>query len=241
MLLHSFEQTGVTLSQAYDLCEKLTKTHYENFSIASWFLPRAKRRYLYSIYAFCRYVDDLGDAYQGDRIKTLDMWQNDFLKCYGGEPRHPYLIALQDTISEFDIPEEPFLKLIEANRMDQRDNRYLSYSDLENYCLHSAEPVGRLVLYVFGQRDHGRQALSDYTCRALQLTNFWQDLSRDLSCGRIYIPLEDMNQFGYSEKDLQDRVLDQRFRDLMCFQVERARHLFKLGAPLVDMVEEEFK
>lgn len=241
MLLHPFGQTGVTLTQSYDLCEKLTKTHYENFSIASWFLPRAKRRYLYSIYAFCRHVDELGDSYQGDRLEELDIWQSDFLKCYGGEPSHPYLIALRDTISKFDIPKEPFLKLIEANRMDQKGNRYVSYANLEDYCLHSAEPVGRLVLYVFGYRDHERQALSDYTCRALQLTNFWQDVSSDLSNGRIYIPLEDMKQFGYSEKDLKKHVLDRRFRELMRFQVNRARHLFSLGAPLVDMVRDDFK
>lgn len=241
MSLHPFEQTGVTLDQAYDLCEKLTNTHYENFSIASWFLPRAKRRYLYSIYAFCRHVDDIGDVYKGDRLIELDIWQNDFLKCYGGEPTHPYLIALQDTISKFGIPEDPFLKLIEANRMDQKENRYVSYADLEDYCLHSAEPVGQLVLYVFGYQDHERQALSDYTCRALQLTNFWQDVSRDLSNGRIYIPLEDMKQFGYSEKDLKDRILDRRFRDLMRFQVGRARNLFRMGTPLVDMVHDDFK
>ena len=183
----------------------------------------------------------MGDLYQGNRLDALQTLEQDLLRCYGGQPRHPYLLALRDTISEFDIPRDPFLRLIEANRMDQCDSRYHTYSDLEYYCSHSAEPVGRLVLYVFGYRDEERQQLSDYTCRALQLANFWQDLNRDLTMGRLYIPLEDLVRFGYSENDLRERTFDARFRELMAFEVERARELFRLGEPLICLVDGRFK
>ena len=151
------------------------------------------------------------------------------------------MVALQQTIRTFDIPRAPFLKLIEANRMDQVNARYTTYEDLEHYCRHSANPVGQMVLYVFGYRDDERHRVSDYTCTALQLTNFWQDVARDYAMGRIYLPLEDMERFGCTEAQLADGAFTPEFRELMVFEVERARGLFSQGMKLVDTLHGRFK
>ena len=233
--------SGVSAEQAYEQCASLARSHYENFTVVSRFLPGEVRKHLYAIYAFCRTVDDLGDEHTGDRLAALDDWEQDLLRCYEGDPAHPYLRALQHTIREFDIPSEPFLRLVEANRMDQKANRYGSFEDLEFYCQHSANPVGRLVLYVFGYRDVDRQRLSDATCTALQITNFWQDVARDYAMNRIYIPQEDMRRSGYSEDELARGVVNESFRSLMAFQVERARGLFAEGEKLIDTLEGRFK
>ena len=145
-----------------------------------------------SLYAYCRGVDDIGDEAEGDRLVLLDDWERELLRCYEGRATVPTFVALQETIGEFDIPIEPFLRLIEANRRDQRVNRYDTFDDLLEYSSYSANPVGHMVLYLFGYRDAERQRLADATCTALQLANFWQDLSVDLAKGRIYIPREDM-------------------------------------------------
>ena len=226
-----------SVEQSYEYCRKLARSHYENFTVASWFLPREKRPHVYAVYAFCRFVDDLGDESPGDRLGLLDWWEEELLNCYDSTPTHPIAIALRETILRFDIPRQPFLKLVEANRMDQRTGRHATYDDLLHYCDHSANPVGRLFLYLFGYRDDERQRLADATCTALQLTNFWQDVKRDWDMGRVYIPQEDIERFGYSEEKLQARVVDDSFRGLMRFQVERARGLFEDSAGLVDMVD----
>ncbi len=230
-----------TVEDAYALCERLAKSHYENFTVGSWFLPRESRKHLYAIYAFCRFVDDLGDEFEGNRLEALDFWQEEIESCYGGTPKHPYTVALQQTISAFDIPKEPFLRLVQANRMDQSTSRYPTYRDLEHYCQQSANPVGRLVLYVGGYRDQERQELSDYTCTALQLANFWQDVSRDYAMGRIYIPMEDLARFGCSEEQLARGVSTDGFRELMRFEVGRARELFRRGLELVDTLDGHLK
>ncbi|MCY4654123.1 MAG: squalene synthase HpnC [Dehalococcoidia bacterium] len=227
--------------ESYALCERLTKSHYENFSVASFLLLRERRKHFYAIYAYCRFVDDLGDEFDGDRLGALDYWQDETEACYYGEPSHPYMIALRETVHAFDIPKEPLFSLIDANRMDQSITRYPTYRDLEYYCQHSANPVGHLVLYICGYRDEERQRLSDYTCTALQLANFWQDVSRDFAKGRIYIPLEDMEAFDYTVEELARHEATDGFRRLMRFQVERARHLFEKGLPLVDMVGDRLK
>ena len=232
---------GCSVEEAYALCDKLAKAHYENFTVGSWFLPRDKRKHLYAVYAFCRTVDDLGDEYHGDRMRALDLWEQEVEQCYRGTPQHPYMIALQETISTFDIPKEPLLKLIQANRMDQVNRRYPAYQDLDFYCQHSANPVGHLVLYVCGYRDEERQRLSDYTCTALQLANFWQDVARDFAMGRIYIPLEDMARFGYSEDELARGTVNDGFRWLMVFEVGRARELFHRGLKLVGTLDGRLK
>lgn len=233
--------TGCSVEEAYARCEKLAKNHYENFTVGSWFLPRHTRKHFYALYAYCRSVDDLGDEYTGDRSEALDYWEQEIEQCFRGTPTHPFMIALQETIRAFDIPKEPFLKLVQANRIDQCVTRYPTFPDLEHYCHHSANPVGHLVLYISGYRDEERQRLSDYTCTALQLANFWQDIGRDYAMGRIYIPLEDMSRFGYSGEDLEKRVVNDAFRELMAFEVGRARDLFRKGLKLVDTLDGRLK
>ena len=226
-----------SVEESYEYCRNLAKSHYENFTVGSWFLPKEKRPHVYAVYAFCRFVDDLGDESQGDRLSLLDSWEEELLSSQDSRPDHPITVALGETIRRFHIPREPLLKLIEANRIDQRAHRHRTYGDLLHYCDHSANPVGRLFLYLFGYRDEERQRLADATCTALQLTNFWQDVRRDLEMGRVYIPQEDMERFGYPEERLQAGVADEAFRELMRFQVDRARALFDQGARLVDMVD----
>ena len=225
-----------SLAQAYAYCQRLATSHYENFTVASWLLPRALRPHVHAVYAYCRGVDDLGDEAEGDRLALLDDREAELRRCFDGDAQQPAFVALQETIRCFDIPPEPFLRLIEANRMDQRANRYRTFTNLQAYCRNSANPVGHLVLYLFGYRDEERQRLSDATCTALQLTNFWQDVRRDLGKGRIYIPLEEMERFHYSEDDLLAARFDGRFRDLMAFQVRRTRELFRSGLELIPRV-----
>ncbi|MSP78049.1 MAG: squalene synthase HpnC [Dehalococcoidia bacterium] len=228
--------SAAAVDEAYKGCLALLGYHYENFSIATWFLPKHLVPHIAAIYAFARAVDDLGDEAVGDRLAQLDAWEQDFLQCYGGQPQHPYLVALQQTIATFDIPREPFLKLVQANRMDQAINRYPTFKDLLVYCENSANSVGHLALYVFGFRDADRQRLSDATCTALQLANFWQDVRRDYAMGRIYIPQEDLARFGCTEAELARDAASAEFLRLLEFEVNRARELFRQGLPLVRMV-----
>jgi squalene synthase HpnC len=231
------------VADAYAWCRDYTRAHDENFSVVSWFLPKPLRPHFFALYAFCRWTDDLGDEAAGDRLALLDAWERDLRACFAGERStgpsgtQPLFVALGRTIDEFDIPEEPFLRLIEANRIDQRVTSFATYDDLLTYCEHSATPVGRMVLYVLGYRDERRQRLSDATCIGLQLANFWQDVSRDLAQDRIYIPLADMDRFGYGEADLRARVADDRYRALMRFEVARARELFAQGRGLEPLID----
>ena len=225
------------LEPAYQECIRLSRSHYENFTVASWFLSKEVLPHLSAIYAYCRGVDDLGDEAAGDRLALLDAWAADLELCYSGTPEAPHLQALQHTIRTYDIPPEPFRKLVEANRMDQRHQRHATFYDLLHYCEHSANLVGHLYLYVSGYKDAERQRLSDFTCTALQLTNFWQDVCRDYAMGRIYLPQEDMARFGYREEELATGICNDAFRALMAFQVERTQKFFDQGLPLVDMVE----
>lgn len=230
-----------SIEEAFAHCQRLAKGHYENFTVVSWFFPKALRPSMYAIYGFCRATDDLGDEAEGDRPALLDEWERDLRRCYGGSPEHPVMIALQAAIRRHHMPIEPFLKLIEANRMDQRVKRHPTYQDVLHYCEHSANPVGHMVLSVFGYRDAERRRLSDATCTALQLANFWQDVRRDYALGRIYIPLEDMARFGYGEADLARGEYNAHFRDLMAFEVQRARDLFHEGERLAPLVSGELR
>ena len=180
---------------------------------------------------------DLENDVKAYRIALLDLWQAELESCYSGTPSHPVMVALQETIEVFDLPPDPFLKLIEANKLDQRSTRYPTYRDLLHYCDHSANPVGHLFLYLFGYRDAERQQLADATCTALQLTNFWQDVARDYEKGRIYLPLEDMDRFGYTTEELARGEFTPAFRDLMAFEVGRAMDLFRTGTALVDTLD----
>jgi len=222
--------------KAYAYCRRIALGHYENFGIASWLLPRDLRSHLYALYAYCRGVDDLGDEAEGDRIALLDEWEAELRRCYSGTPRDVRFLALQATIQTFGLPPQPFERLIEANRRDQEISRYQTYQELLDYCSYSANPVGQLVLHVFGYKDAERRRLSDATCTALQLTNFWQDVCEDMARGRIYIPVEDMLRFGCTEEELVAGRETAAFRQLIAFQVARTRTLFREGLGLIPLV-----
>lgn len=221
-----------------ELCERLARTHYENFTVGSVLLPRALRRHVYNVYAYCRVCDDLADE-TGDRelsTRLLEWWRDELHACFDGRPSHPVFRALRGTVEQFGLPMQPFSDLIDAFMQDQQVTRYATFEDLLGYCSRSANPVGRLFLALLGYRDHARQQLSDFTCTALQLTNFWQDIPIDYAKGRIYIPLEDMDRFGYTEAELRNRVLNTSFVRLVRFEIDRTRELFECGASLGRLV-----
>ena len=222
------------LADAYAHCARMAREHYENFSVVSWLTPARFRRDLRAVYAFCRVTDDLGDEADGDRLALLDEWEAQLSLAYSGEPSHPVMIALQDVIRRAEIPPEPFRKLIQANRIDQGSGRFETYPNLLRYCDHSANPVGRMALHVLGEASEGNCRLSDATCTALQLANFWQDVARDYRIGRVYIPQEDMRAFGCAEERIAEGVADEPFRAMMRFEVDRAAALFTEGAPLAN-------
>jgi squalene synthase HpnC len=219
----------------------LARTHYENFSVATWFLPQRLRQDFFNVYAYCRISDDLGDEV-GDRnasLQLLDQWETEVDACYLGSPRHPVFVALAETVRKCEIPKQTFVDLLAAFRQDQRISRYSAFEDVLSYCRYSANPVGHLVLYVCGYRDAERQALSDFTCTALQLANFWQDVSVDYANGRIYLPLEDLRRFGVTEDDIAAQRNTSAFCDMMRFEVQRARDWFRQGLPLIKKVDRE--
>jgi squalene synthase HpnC len=220
-------------SQAY--CARLTATHYENFSVVTWLTPRAHRPAFQSIYAFCRWSDDLADEVGDPRrsLELLSWWRGELRAMYQGQPLHPVMIALAETVARYRIPIEPFEALISAFEQDQSVTEYLTYQQLLDYCARSANPVGHLVLHVAGAFTPENARLSDCTCTALQLANFWQDVARDLAIGRIYLPREDRTRFGYSESDLRALRFTGAFAGLMKFEVARARVLFVEGRALV--------
>jgi squalene synthase HpnC len=225
---------------AYAWCRDYARRRQENFSVASWFLPRRLRPHFLAVYAFCRWTDDLGDEAAGEpalRLAGLDAWERALDDCYAGRRATPLWLALGSTIDTVDIPKELFCRLIEANRIDQRQSRYATYADLLDYCACSATPVGRMVLHLLGYRDEERGRLADATCTALQLANFWQDVSVDLGKGRVYLPEEDLARFGYSEAELRAGVVNDALRRLIEFEVGRARELFASGKRLEALVE----
>ena len=227
--------------EAYSYCERLARTHYENFSVATWFLPKRLRQHFFNVYAYCRISDDLGDETGSTQasLLLLDEWEAELNACYNGSPRHPVFVALAGTVREFDIPKQTFADLLTAFRQDQTVTRYETFDDLLGYCHYSANPVGHLVLYLCGYRDPERQQLSDFTCTALQLANFWQDVTTDYEKGRIYLPLHDLKRFQVSEEDIATKRNTAQFREMMSFEVQRAREWFDRGFPLVSKVSHE--
>ena len=232
---------GCSSAEAQQYTHWLATHHYENFNVVSWLLPRHLHHHFYNVYAYCRWADDLGDEVpdHARALELLDAWEDELRLCYfhGQAPSHPVLIALRETIREKNIPIEPFSNLLRAFRQDQRVQRYATWDRVLDYCVYSANPVGRLVLYVCGYRDEERQRLSDFTCTALQLANFWQDVSRDLEKGRIYIPLGALEAHGLSGTEIVNRRFDGRYVALMKDLIARTRELFAAGLPLAERVD----
>ena len=198
----------------------------ENFTVGSVLFPRALRPHVRALYCYARFVDEIGDAYEGDRLAALDELEADVDRAFGGEPRWAVLRNVQPTVREFDLPREPFLRLIEANRMDQRISSYETWADVQHYCTRSADPCGRLVLGVLRLLgDAELVAASDSVCTGLQLVNFLQDVPRDLELGRVYVPAEDQRRFG---SPALDRPSDE-LRALLRFEAERAATLLRAG------------
>ena len=238
---YAIPSVAPSLAEARQYCRKLATNHYENFSVATWFLPKRLRQHFYNVYAYCRISDDLGDEV-GDRrasLQLLDAWQQELEACYAASPKHPVFVALSETVQAFEIPKHEFSDLLTAFRQDQTVTRYKSFDDLLGYCKNSANPVGHLVLYLCGYKDSERQLLSDFTCTALQLANFWQDVSVDYAKGRIYLPLQDLHRFAVSEDDIAHQRNTSAFVEMMKFEVERAREWFRQGLPLIQKVSRE--
>jgi squalene synthase HpnC len=226
---------SASLKAAYQFCARLARSHYENFTVASWLMPAAMRKHMYAIYAYARIADDFADEDHDPR--KLDEWERHLNLAYAGSPRHPVFVALADTVHRFDIPREPFADLLVAFRSDLHFEGFEAIDDLLGYSRYSANPVGRLVLYLFGYRDPERQRLSDLICSGLQLANFWQDVAIDLQKGRIYLPRRDMAQFGVTKEDLAGGAVNGKFIALLKHEVAEARTMLLAGgqlAPLVD-------
>ncbi|HKM65525.1 MAG TPA: squalene synthase HpnC [Candidatus Acidoferrum sp.] len=230
---------GCAPAEAQAYTRWLATHHYENFKVASWLLPKELHQHFYNLYAYCRWADDLGDEIpvRERALELLDWWERELDDCYEGRPSHPVFVALRETVVAKDVPKQPFADLLKAFRQDQVVKRYPTWDAVLDYCVYSANPVGRLVLYLCGYRDEERQRLSDATCTALQLANFWQDVSRDLNIGRIYIPLDHAAAYGLSEGDIVGRIFDRRYESLMKELIEYTRGLFAKGQPLAKMVE----
>jgi squalene synthase HpnC len=237
LALHGPHQQAVpmTLGQARCYCSKLARTHYENFSVASLLLPRPLLAPFHAVYAYCRWADDLGDETGGGQqaLDLLAWWRDELLRCYKGNPRHPVMVALTPVIERFGIPPAPFLELLQAFEQDQRVKRYDTYEQLLGYCRYSANPVGHLVLYLCRAYNPENAGYADQICTGLQLANFWQDVDRDLDIGRVYLPRQDREQFGYGDADLESRRYTPAFAELMRLEVGRAQQLLRQGLALV--------
>lgn len=238
------EERSWTLEEAFEYCDRLAATHYENFPVGSRFIPKKLRPYVHSIYAFARIADDFADDpgyIDALRFALLENWEGQLLQCIWRKPQHPVFIALKETIERFELPVALFQDLLAAFKTDVTTRRYDRFEDLLTYCRFSAHPVGRLVLLLFGYRAPELHALSDSVCAALQLANFWQDVPLDYQKGRIYLPLKDMEAFGYTDDDLKIQRCNEAFRHLMRHEVARTRELFHRGRPLCDRVGRELR
>jgi len=232
---------GCSAEEAQHYTRWLATHHYENFGVVSWLLPRELHQHFYNVYAYCRWSDDLGDEIPDPAraLELLNAWEEDLRHCWrhGEEPSHPVLIALRETVRAKHTPLRLYLDLLRAFRQDQKIQRYATWGDVLGYCAYSANPVGRLVLHLCDYRDEERQRLSDFTCTALQLANFWQDVSLDLEKGRIYIPLEELAKHGLTEADIVARRFDARYVALMKSLIARTREVFDAGLPLAHRVD----
>lgn len=237
------DDTQISFDVACSYCRQLASSHYENFSVVSWLLPRSLRQHFCNIYAYCRWADDLADEIgtPGERLALLEWWRRQLLDCFGGQARHPVFVALRPTILQFAIPAAPFLALLEAFERDQRQVRYATHTELLDYCRCSANPVGHLVLYLGRCHSEPNALLSDFICTGLQLANFLQDVSEDFERGRIYLPQEACVEFGYTEAFFQQRVIDERWRAMLRAEVARASEYLYRGQPLVGRLPNELR
>jgi hydroxysqualene synthase len=230
------------IKDAFVFCEQMARAHYENFPVGSLLIPKEKRKHVYSIYAFARTADDFADEGYGtattpdDRLYLLDEWEFQLESCYRGIASHPIFIALAETVRELQLPIQLFRDLLSAFRQDVVQTRYADFDEVLDYCRRSANPVGRLLLLLFGYRDEHLHKLSDSICTALQLANFWQDVAVDLEKDRVYLPQEDLWQFDYSVDELFAREFNQRYASLLKFQVDRTWQLFAYGKTLPKLV-----
>ena len=246
-----------SLQQSCRYCRRLAQTHYENFTVAGFLLPKRLRQHFCNIYAYCRWADDLADE-TGDPARSLallDWWEVQLRDCYEGRMSHPVFVALAETIRRFEIPPQPFCDLLAAFRQDQRTTRYQTMDELLGYCRNSADPVGRLVLYLAGchdrrffecsnstcSRGHRFFELSDSICTGLQLANFWQDVANDWDRGRIYLPADWRERFGYDESMFARRQCNDAFREMLAVAVDDAEQRLRAGLPLLGMVPREFR
>ena len=232
---------ALDVAAAYAHCARIARTHYENFTVGSWLLPRRLRHDLAAVYAFARVADDIADeGADTGRLERLRAWEEKLLAC-ARQPAaadDPVFVALGRTIAAHGLSVEPFRDLLEAFRRDAvgETRRFATWADVLEYCRRSANPVGQLVLALFGHRDAARRERSDDICTALQLTNFWQDVTGDLDRGRVYLPEEDLERFSGSRDALAARRTNPAFRELLAFEIGRTRALFTRGLPLADMV-----
>ncbi len=231
--------TAYSELEALEYTRWLATHRYENFQVVSFLLPKKLHQDFFNVYSFCRWADDLGDEIgdPAESLRLLAWWRSELLAMYRGETSHPVFVALRQTVERHNIPVEPFDRLIRAFEQDQTTTRYQKFEDVFAYCVDSANPVGHLVLYLCGYRDAERQRLSDFTCTALQLANFWQDVTVDLMKDRVYLPLDLLATHGYSLAELFAHKYNPAFRNVMGEAVEVAEQIFQRGLPLVEMVD----
>lgn len=230
------------MADAFAYCERMARTHYENFPVGSLLVPKRLRPHVYSIYAFARTADDFADEgydiplSEQARLTALADWERQLADCFAGTASHPVFIALAETVRELQLPQQLFRDLLSAFRQDVVRRRYANFTEVLDYCRRSANPIGRLILLLFGYRDERLHLLSDHICTALQLANFWQDVSVDLQKNRSYLPQDELAQFGYSESELHELRFNERYAALLRFQVERTQELFMQGRALPELV-----
>jgi squalene synthase HpnC len=234
-----------SVDEAFAYCERMARSHYENFPVGSLLIPGNRRRYVYSIYAFARTADDFADegydageagSDEAARLAALDDWERKLEASYRGEASHPVFIALAETAKDLRLPVGLFRDLISAFKQDVTKRRYTNFDEVLDYCARSANPIGRLILLLFGYHEERLHILSDSICTGLQLTNFWQDVSIDIRKDRVYLPQDEMAGFGVSVDDLRDGRSSDRTAALLRLQVERTKKLFEDGRSLPGMV-----
>ena len=231
-----------SIEESFQYCERLARSHYENFPVGSVLIPRRLRKHFYSIYAFARTADDFADEGQGAdlsverRLALIAGWREQLQQAFNGEAHHPVFIALRVTRERFDLPFSLFDDLLSAFSQDVVKRRYKNFDELKDYCRRSANPVGRLILLLFGYSDSELHERSDDICTALQLANHWQDVAIDLDKDRVYLPAEDLDRFGVTVDELKTGPRGQNFKELLKFEIERAREYFVRGKPLCAVV-----